>query len=501
MDKKRVALVLSGGVSLGSYIAGALDELLQQMTLDGNYEIDIITGASAGATTAAIIAHGLLYRGGDTLLHDIWVEQIDMVDLLEPAFPADTQISLLSNRPLRDIAKRALSLPPDQAPRRSPLCGAQLKVAMTITNVDGLSYESRIRMRTDGPPEPYIQDRFAEQETFLLDAQTAPADDVWARMSEVALASAALPLVFPPVLINRKLSEEAADRPEWRSSIQYIQAPALGSGQHTPSEATFLYADGGTFNNLPIDLAWHYARHDRPTDQRLIVIVDPSKDHIRAIKAGDGRDRLAQNPLAYLLRLLGGMRSESSAIQFDHEVLLPSLRAQQRADQLQGALPGVDRADVEILDKVVLVLPHIDQKRLIGSHLVYALAGFLDQSFREYDFRRGAADARAMARSVLGLNQSIERANGDLFYAPDQDPQFPLYPQEYALLQDIKSTRFPAQTIDTLLKRHLRTRLRGVLRHFPIGGPWWLRAGVWPLRLIASWIVPWWVSKKLPDYW
>src|SRR5215210_3705497 len=85
MAKTRIALVLSGGVSLGSYIAGALDELLRQMAASGEYEIDIITGASAGATTAAIIAHGLLYRGGETLLHQIWVEQIDMIDLLDPA--------------------------------------------------------------------------------------------------------------------------------------------------------------------------------------------------------------------------------------------------------------------------------------------------------------------------------------------------------------------------------------------------------------------------------
>jgi len=47
MPKKRVALVLSGGVSLGSYIAGALDELLSWLEAGGDFEIDVITGASA----------------------------------------------------------------------------------------------------------------------------------------------------------------------------------------------------------------------------------------------------------------------------------------------------------------------------------------------------------------------------------------------------------------------------------------------------------------------
>ena len=54
MAKKQVALVLSGGSSLGSYIAGALDELTRAFAASDQYEIDIITGASAGATTSAM---------------------------------------------------------------------------------------------------------------------------------------------------------------------------------------------------------------------------------------------------------------------------------------------------------------------------------------------------------------------------------------------------------------------------------------------------------------
>jgi predicted acylesterase/phospholipase RssA len=504
MAKTRVALVLSGGVSLGSYIAGALDELLRKMALNGNYEIDIITGASAGATTAAIIAHGLMYRGGETLLHRIWVEQIDIVDLLEPEIPSDTPLSLLSNRRLIEIAREGLSPPAGQAPARSPLCASRLKVAMTIANLDGLSYESRVKMRTDSTPEPYIQDRFAEQETFLLTARTPPDDPVWQRMVKVGLASAALPMVFPPIALARKLVEQGgADRPEWSGSIQYIQYPSRSPEQSAVTEATFLYADGGTFNNLPIDLAWHYAReHDRPAAPRIMIIVDPSKDHIRRIDLGPAEDRPAyRSPPVYLLRLVGAMRSESSAIQFDREVLLPAQRGNDRLDELQGALPGVDRAEVEALNNVVLVLPHPEQPRLIGSHLVYALAGFLDRKFREYDFRRGAADARQMAEKVLEIPQPVERPEGPIFYTPDQDQQFQPYPQTYATLEQIKSSRFPTQSISEVLEARLRKRLQAVIRGFPFGGPWWLRAGWWLARFPISWLLPGWAIKQLPDHW
>lgn len=504
MPKTRVALVLSGGVSLGSYIAGALDELLRQMAQSGDYEIDIITGASAGATTAAIIAHGLLYRSGETLLHRIWVDQIDIVDLLDPAMPSDTPLSLLSNLKMIEIANQALSLPAGQAPSRSPLCASRLKVAMTIANLDGLSYASRVKMRTDSEPEPYLQDRFAEQETFLLTAATQPDDPVWQRMAKVGLASAALPMVFPPIPLARKLVEEGGtDRPEWGSSIQYIQMPAREPGQSAVTEATFLYADGGTFNNLPIDLAWHYAReHDRPAAPRMLVIVDPSKDHIRRIDLGPAQDRAAyRNPLVYLLRLVGAMRSESSAVQFDREVLLPAQRGRERLDELQGALPGVDRTEVEALNNVVLVLPHPQQRRLIGSYLVYALAGFLDRSFREYDFRRGAADARKMAEQVLGTTKPVERPEGPIFYTPDQDPQFQPYPESYATLSGIKSSRFPNQSVSDMLEAHLSKRLQAVIRGLPVGGPWWLRGLWWLARYPIGWLLPSWMIKQLPGHW
>ncbi|HEU5424413.1 MAG TPA: patatin-like phospholipase family protein, partial [Nitrolancea sp.] len=66
MAKTRIAFVLSGGVSGGSYIAGALDEILRALKSSDQFEVDIISGASAGATNAALIAHRLCYRDGET---------------------------------------------------------------------------------------------------------------------------------------------------------------------------------------------------------------------------------------------------------------------------------------------------------------------------------------------------------------------------------------------------------------------------------------------------
>jgi predicted acylesterase/phospholipase RssA len=67
---KRLAITIAGAVSLGSYEAGVLYEVLdaihQHNCVPGTpdedrIEIDVLTGASAGAMTAAIVAQKMLY--------------------------------------------------------------------------------------------------------------------------------------------------------------------------------------------------------------------------------------------------------------------------------------------------------------------------------------------------------------------------------------------------------------------------------------------------------
>lgn len=485
MEKKRVALVLSGGVSLGSYIAGALDELLRALTLSGAYEIDVITGASAGATTAALIAHGLLYRGGETALHDVWVRQIDMHDLLDPHGLPDEPFSLLSNRRLTDVAHQVLSWSVEWGePRRSPLCADRLVVALTIANIEGVSYRSRVRMPTGGREESFLQVRHAEQEVFYLSNQIRPDDAIWQRIGDVALASAALPGVFPPMPLRR-----CATNPD-----HYIQQPEF------VGEAEFLYCDGGTFNNLPIDLAWHYARQlpEARGAERVIIIVDPSRASVRALNPLPPRQRaLYRNPLVYFSSLIGAVHAESSAIQFDREVVLPAVAG--RDGDLQGALPGVDRVDVDLLSNVALVLPLENAPRLYGSYLGYALAAFLDERLREHDFRRGAADARRMGRDLLELPAVPDRSEG--FYDPDTDPSLMVDMSSYAGLDTIVSTGDPRRTVRQRFESDLRARVQALINRAPL--PWsrWVWLYGWLARPLARWLIWRRVREALPELW
>ena len=69
--QKRVKLALQGGGAHGAFTWGVLDHLLE----DGRLGIDGISGASAGAVNAAMLADGLIRGGPDEArkrLADFW---------------------------------------------------------------------------------------------------------------------------------------------------------------------------------------------------------------------------------------------------------------------------------------------------------------------------------------------------------------------------------------------------------------------------------------------
>lgn len=452
---KKVAIVLSGGTSLGSYIAGALDELMAAFKSSSDYEVDIITGASAGATTAAIIAHGLLYRGGQTALEDVWVRKVDIVDLLEPNIPGGEQLSMLSNRRLVEVADETLRWDkPGDAGERASFCAKDLIVAMTLANSTALPYASRLTQPTSGGEEKFIQYRHSEQETFRLNRDIIPpTDPKWQRISQVARASAAIPLVFPQVKLSRTTTDDD----------QYIHKPEFkGTGD-------FWYYDGGTFNNLPIDLAWFYASLDKDgLDDRIIVVVNPWRSSVGEVNTSPPQPQL----LDFALGLIPAIKLESSTIQFENEVIRPSKLANNPpadGNEVLRALPGVDRAPVDVLDKFALVMPGPEASRLRGNHM-HALGAFLDERFRDYDFRRGAADARTLALTRLNIPE-YDTSRGDAFYKPDADERHKHDVSSYDKLGQITSTRDPNRNIRDVFESALRARINAILRHWNAPGP------------------------------
>src|ERR1039457_3313847 len=111
--KKKLAITISGAVSLGSYEAGVLYEVIRAIGLhnqspntkpEDKIYIDVLTGASAGGMTATIAAQKLLYEAQSlsgaytNAFYSPWVAEISIQRLLNLHGADSDQKSIFSDR-------------------------------------------------------------------------------------------------------------------------------------------------------------------------------------------------------------------------------------------------------------------------------------------------------------------------------------------------------------------------------------------------------------------
>jgi NTE family protein len=105
VGKTVISLALQGGGSFGAFTWGVLDRLLEEPTL----HLDIVSGASAGAVNAVLVASGLQTGGREgarATLRQFWegIRQAEPVGLLGFAYP-------VANAALRFSAQVGLTFP------------------------------------------------------------------------------------------------------------------------------------------------------------------------------------------------------------------------------------------------------------------------------------------------------------------------------------------------------------------------------------------------------
>jgi len=442
LAKKCVAIVLSGGISLGAYTAGVLDELLRAFfTASDEYEIDIITGASAGAVNAALVAYGLLYKGGNVDLYKFWTELIDINDMLVSNTDKSEPLSLLDSIHLLSTIEYMLGSRTAEEPvTRSVLCSRQLTLAATITNTTALPYPSNNKLA--------IQHRNSEQETFYLDAATLPSDKLWQRIARVALASLTIPFIFPLVSLQRHVGEDSDDR-------QYIHKPVFQGLRR------FWYFDGGMFSNLPLDLAlYHCHKDERSPKDRIVIIVNGWQNEFVLLK----NDPIYPTLAAYMLSLHGAIKRENTAWQINTAINSANIlirNSDTREIPIENAssledMPEVSSLGYEALASLVFISPRQEDGPLKGLYL-HTLSGLFDQRFRQYDFQRGSADGRRVATEVLGIPYSSDRPRE--FYLPNENPSISYDISHYSALRGIRSTRNPNRTVLDIFEDALDVRL------------------------------------------
>ena len=276
---KKLAITIAGAVSLGSYESGVVFEILSAIAQHNlwadaqsppaeRFEIDVLTGASAGGMTVAMLAQRLLYDG-DSLndpynnpLYNAWVKQIDIDGLLPlrtskpnpprltyPSaylVPEPAANSLLSSDCVIDISlssitdRYATNLVPPKKPHPALTSDSDLFLGLSLSNLSGIDYERR----TESGNEFVYTDH---QDEFLCQLHPATADTLatWEPIRSAAVSCGAFPFAFRA----QDLVRGSKDYPN-----PYLSAAVFATGD----PRNFTYTDGGVFQNEPLGMAKNF---------------------------------------------------------------------------------------------------------------------------------------------------------------------------------------------------------------------------------------------------
>ncbi len=271
---RKIALVTSGAVSLGSYEAGVLSELFTIFRLlaenwvkngnnlnDIDYEVDVIAGASAGSINSAIYGLASVYNPDlIEFMRKIWVEGLDIAQLMGKG--SMSKYSIFSDQVIEDLKSHLAEAV--GTPKPGPLPD-RVEVGMTLTNLSGIPYTVYFpHLKKD-----YKLTTFADWYPFELRRESKDADEI-KKMIDAAGASGAFPFAFPA----RKLTRPA----------EFYANTALPVKNNPDFE--FVYVDGGIFNNEPVNRAKELAQElsekylqetgSDGMDNRIYLLVDPT---------------------------------------------------------------------------------------------------------------------------------------------------------------------------------------------------------------------------------
>ena len=272
----KLAITVAGAVSLGTYEAGVLYEIVDAISqhnssLPADSEqrivIDVLTGASAGGMSAAVLAQKLLYEGDaldgpyNNALYRVWVEDLNLDSLLALQPDEDPTHSIFSSNFIDTLSKRSLTerysaaaVPPQ---KRHPAAGERIQLGLALSNLNGVDYQYKLL-----PAGTFTYTRFQDEKAATVD-RNADNESFWEDIRRAAVSCGAFPFAFRV----RSLSRDQVD----------FKSPNLVPFPSSP--ATFTYTDGGTFQNQPLGLAKNLVDREDPhhteSDNRFYLFISP----------------------------------------------------------------------------------------------------------------------------------------------------------------------------------------------------------------------------------
>ena len=526
MPTKYLAITIAGAVSLGSYEAGAMYEIIDAIrqhnddpatTAAGDFiKIDVLTGASAGGMTAAILAQKLLFAKNnfngpyDNPLYNTWVKTITLAGLLnsvdkpigEGGDPAT--LSILSSQLIEQISERTLGqhvdgkIPVNGGPHNAIDTDRKLRLGLALTNLNGVNYGYQLF----GGGEFQYTD-FSDQMLRYFTADD-PSYAPWEEIQEAAVACGAFPIAFRTKDLLRVRKD-------------YLPSDTLEDWPSDPY--TFTYTDGGVLQNQPLGMAKNLVDlndNHLDNDNRFYLFVSPSPmdgkqdlsiqersaNAIRVVKRlvtvymgqSTFRDWIEADSINRQIDDLdaraAGLAKALEFPAFDADCLLTASRqildllyvddpqgkartadlvrlgiqyaaevdalakfAPSRVDAFLSAILALEKAaNLGERDKMIIYGIVTADGNLAGAGL-FAFEGFFDQDFRDHDYDWGRTVARKLLQDpAFGGDKQL----GPIRYTPS--PIRPINPW----LNGLALSKIPKPDV-TVLKEGVAARLNEVL--------------------------------------
>lgn len=449
----QIGLTMSGAISAGAYTAGVVDFLVEALeswekarAADQNGSvpnhrvgIKVISGASAGAITAAIGAialvdkaeartfesDGFVYRYTLPKLYESWVVRptldsgdvnirdflaLDDLDARPPAtadfsrtssvpFPGANDpiavVSLLNSRLLDEIAANAITVAQVEGPR--PYVSAKLHIYLTLSNLRGvpwtlpfsggdyhmISHGDRAHYVLSGVGSWATHSDFADNDPSRdkLDIGmivSAAARDRWKDYAVCALGSSAFPVGLAPRLIGARPREDYFGRRYPSADIAGISnlEPQWPTAVEAENSFWFTCADGGIIDNDPFEYA-RFTLKDKATDARLPWDLD-SADRAVVMISPFPEPKPIRNEGEPAIDIVSLFSS-----------LMPSLIDQARFKPSELALAVDPDHGSRYLIGPRRVIGDKLQRYGIASGLLGGFGGFVARAFRDHDYQLG----------------------------------------------------------------------------------------------------------------
>jgi len=305
----RLAITIAGAVSLGSYEAGVLYEVIDAIGQhnsnantpeDQKIFIDVLTGASAGGMSATVLAQKLLYEADaladayDNALYRAWVEDVDISGLLKLEADEDPANSIFSSNLVESISEKLLlqrySTHVPLKVKRHAASADQLELGLALSNLNGVDYCFPVR-----PDGTFNYTQFQDQLHASIDAGAqCDREEFWEPLRSAAVSCGAFPFAF-------RAQDLVRHRTEYPPQNVVFPAPL----------ETFTYTDGGVFQNEPLGMAKNLVDgidHHENNDSRFYLFIAPHAKGSSEYKEFSAR---GANFKAMISRLVGAVYGQA----------------------------------------------------------------------------------------------------------------------------------------------------------------------------------------------